>query len=166
MSKLICKVPCAASFCVQLGHLNSVGIIPAQSQMGNCFLQVWCGWYAGRLTDKSDVWAFGVVLLELLTGLEPIDVSRPLAQRNLVEWLMPLLVDVEALQVGPLHHEIVLYLSTRFASTLIVHQSHGVHGRTLFCLVCPLVRQELSSRQNAFASSLVCTGQSGERAIH
>ncbi|KAK9832224.1 hypothetical protein WJX74_003608 [Apatococcus lobatus] len=53
---------------------------------------------SGRLTDKSDVWAFGVVLLELMTGLEPIDVSRPLAQRNLVDWLVPFLPNVEALQ--------------------------------------------------------------------
>lgn len=46
------------------------------------------------------MWAFGVVLLELLTGLEPIDVSRAPAQRNLVEWLLPLLPNAEAVQVS------------------------------------------------------------------
>ena len=46
------------------------------------------------------MWAFGVVLLELMTGLEPIDVSRPPAQRNLVDWLLPLLHNAEAVQVS------------------------------------------------------------------
>lgn len=38
---------------------------------------------------KSDVYGFGVVLLEILTGLRALDTKRPSAEQNLVEWLRP-----------------------------------------------------------------------------
>ncbi|KAE8821058.1 proline-rich receptor-like protein kinase PERK8 [Hordeum vulgare] len=44
----------------------------------------------GKLTEKSDVFFFGVVLLELITGRKPVDTSRPLGDESLVEWLRPL----------------------------------------------------------------------------
>jgi serine/threonine protein kinase len=47
----------------------------------------------GRLTVKSDVYGFGVVLLELLTGVRALDRNRPAHQQNLVEWARPYLSD-------------------------------------------------------------------------
>ncbi|KAJ4883915.1 Protein kinase superfamily protein [Raphanus sativus] len=45
----------------------------------------------GHLYVRSDVYGFGVVLLELLTGLRALDPNRPSAQQNLVEWAKPVL---------------------------------------------------------------------------
>lgn len=42
---------------------------------------------SGKLTEKSDVFSFGVVLLELITGRKPVDSSRPLGHESLVEWV-------------------------------------------------------------------------------
>ncbi|XP_052205943.1 proline-rich receptor-like protein kinase PERK8 [Diospyros lotus] len=46
----------------------------------------------GKLTEKSDVFSFGVVLLELITGRQPVDASQPLGDESLVEWARPLLI--------------------------------------------------------------------------
>ena len=40
---------------------------------------------------KSDVYGFGVVLLEILTGMRAFDTRRPTGQQNLVEWTKPFL---------------------------------------------------------------------------
>ncbi|RZS03723.1 hypothetical protein BHM03_00033960 [Ensete ventricosum] len=53
---------------------------------------------SGRLTEKSDVFSFGVVLLELITGQKPVDSTRPMGDESLVEWARPLLS--RALETG------------------------------------------------------------------
>ncbi|KAH7847430.1 hypothetical protein Vadar_025936 [Vaccinium darrowii] len=45
----------------------------------------------GRLTTKSDVYGFGVVLVEMLTGLRVVDRNRPRGKYNLVDWVKPYL---------------------------------------------------------------------------
>lgn len=41
----------------------------------------------GLLNEKSDVYSFGVLLLEAITGRDPVDYSRPPQEVNLVDWL-------------------------------------------------------------------------------
>ncbi|EPS74322.1 hypothetical protein M569_00433, partial [Genlisea aurea] len=52
----------------------------------------------GHLLVKSDVYSYGVVLLELLTGREPIDFSQPAGEENLVSWARPLLATKEGIE--------------------------------------------------------------------
>ncbi|KAG9135016.1 hypothetical protein Leryth_023440 [Lithospermum erythrorhizon] len=40
----------------------------------------------GQLRVKIDVYSFGVILVEMLTGLCSFDIKRPSPQRNLVDW--------------------------------------------------------------------------------
>ncbi|XP_011009873.1 PREDICTED: receptor-like serine/threonine-protein kinase ALE2 isoform X4 [Populus euphratica] len=53
----------------------------------------------GHLLVKSDVYSYGVVLLELLTGRKPVDMSQPPGQENLVAWARPFLTTKEGLEV-------------------------------------------------------------------
>lgn len=52
----------------------------------------------GHLLVKSDVYSYGVVLLELLSGRKPVDMSQPPGSENLVTWARPLLTTREGLQ--------------------------------------------------------------------
>lgn len=40
-----------------------------------------------KVNDKIDVYAFGVVLLELLSGRKPIDNGLPKGKESLVMWV-------------------------------------------------------------------------------
>ncbi|OIV94788.1 hypothetical protein TanjilG_13001 [Lupinus angustifolius] len=45
---------------------------------------------SGKLTEKSDVFSFGVMLLELISGKRPVDLTNTM-EDSLVDWARPLL---------------------------------------------------------------------------
>ncbi|XP_074267930.1 putative serine/threonine-protein kinase PBL10 isoform X1 [Silene latifolia] len=47
----------------------------------------------GHLTARSDVYSYGVVLLEMLSGRRAVDQNRPSGEHNLVEWARPYLTN-------------------------------------------------------------------------
>ncbi|CAN4086435.1 unnamed protein product [Withania somnifera] len=47
----------------------------------------------GKLTDKSDVYAFGIILLELLLGKRPVERLEGAQCQSIVTWAMPQLTD-------------------------------------------------------------------------
>jgi serine/threonine protein kinase len=49
--------------------------------------------FPGHLYVKSDVYGFGVVMLEMLSGQRALDPNRPNGQLSLVDWAKPYLAD-------------------------------------------------------------------------
>ncbi|KAG6763249.1 hypothetical protein POTOM_033789 [Populus tomentosa] len=60
--------------------------------------RLFCGPTQWHLYVKSDVYGFGVVLVEILTGLRALDTSRPSERQSLVDWIKPYLSDKRKLK--------------------------------------------------------------------
>lgn len=41
----------------------------------------------GMLNERNDVYSFGILIMEIISGRSPVDYSRPPAEVNLVDWL-------------------------------------------------------------------------------
>ena len=64
-----------------------------QTQTLPCMIIIIINFFLGHVTAMSDVFSFGVVLLELISGRRCLDKSLPNREQNLVDWAKPFLKD-------------------------------------------------------------------------
>ncbi|KAG6411600.1 hypothetical protein SASPL_129683 [Salvia splendens] len=108
-----------------------------------------------HLTARSDIYGFGVVLLEMLIGRRAMDKSRPSREHNLVEWARPLLNHSKKLsrildpRIGGQYSTKILMKVANLAYQCL---SQNPKGRPLMSQVIeilePLVTQELSPTES------------------
>ncbi|KAF7828719.1 putative serine/threonine-protein kinase [Senna tora] len=53
----------------------------------------------GMLNERSDVYSFGILIMEIITGRNPVDYSRPPEEVNLVDWLKKMVSNRNAVGV-------------------------------------------------------------------
>nr|CAB3496353.1 unnamed protein product [Digitaria exilis] len=79
----------------------------------------------GHLTAKSDVYSYGVVLLELLSGQRALDKNRPPGQHNLVEWARPYITN---------KRRVIHVLDSRLGSQYSLPVAQKIAALALQCL--------------------------------
>lgn len=79
----------------------------------------------GHLTAKSDVYSYGVVLLEMLSGKRALDRNRPSREQNLVEWAKPYLTS---------KRKILQVLDSRIEGQYTLQQALKVASIAIQCL--------------------------------
>ncbi|XP_042013975.1 probable serine/threonine-protein kinase At1g01540 [Salvia splendens] len=50
----------------------------------------------GMLNERSDVYSFGILVMEIITGRHPVDYGRPTGEVNLVDWLKTMVSNRES----------------------------------------------------------------------
>lgn len=85
---------------------------------------------SGKLTEKSDVFSFGVMLLEMITGRRPVDTTQSFMDDGLLDWVSPLAISVQIKHLcktllGHLKNQPILSISGK-AITVTGHRRWGV----------------------------------------
>ncbi|XP_015577119.1 probable serine/threonine-protein kinase PBL17 isoform X2 [Ricinus communis] len=110
----------------------------------------------GHLTARSDVYGFGVVLLELLLGRRALDKGRPSREHNLVEWARPLLNhNKKVLRILDPRMEGQYTVKTAMKVANLAYQclSQNPKGRPLMSQVVELLEGVQTQDEDAFFQS-------------
>jgi len=116
------------------------------------------------LTARSDVYGFGVVLLEMLIGRRALDKSRPSREHNLVEWARPLLNhNKKLLKILDPRLEGQYSSKTALKVAHLAYQclSQNPKGRPLMSQVVEILENFQSSGENEEDQMLQTAGSSG-----
>ncbi|CAI0420076.1 unnamed protein product [Linum tenue] len=98
---------------------------------------------SGKLTEKSDVFSFGVMLLELITGKRPVDPTNVM-EDCLVDWARPLMT--RALDEGNLNELVDLKMEGNFNT-----------GKMLRMIACAAASIRHSAKKRPKMSQIVHT---------
>ncbi|KAG6415890.1 hypothetical protein SASPL_123309 [Salvia splendens] len=109
VARCVCVCVCVCVYAIHIACIESVlfdqlsdfglAILDGSQKKSQLKLSGTLGYVApeylldGKLTDKSDVYGFGVVLLELLLGRKPMEKPAPPHTQSTVSWAMPQLTD-------------------------------------------------------------------------
>lgn len=73
---------------------------------------------SGQVTEKADIYSFGVVLVELVTGRKAVDFNRPKGQQCLTEWVFSFSKSVAISFCKPLAL-MIIYIYIYFSSVTL-----------------------------------------------